>query len=170
MRTLSIKKTLLYIALLCTVSCTIEPPLKPHSIYRIKNSSEDTISVRIVYNGNIDIITNPNTPYSYAPHVENNVIVSPNKTSDVLGYEHSNELLVDGDSTNTTSSTMLPTSYLPSEIIDSLIISDKNGKVLLELANNTALWGIEKKNASEEWFPGEYNIYYTFIYTIENKE
>ena len=37
MKTLSIKKTLLYIALLCTASCTIDPPINPHSIYRIKN-------------------------------------------------------------------------------------------------------------------------------------
>ena len=58
--------------------------------------------------------------------------------------------------------------FLPTEIIDSIIISNTNDRVLLAIANDDSLWAYSRRLVSKEFFPGEYYIFYDFAYPLQN--
>lgn len=163
------KKTLSQCALLTLgvimimmASCiTIDPPIPPYCTYSIKNDTEDTIRVRVVYTDSLEIIRTISSHYDVRSNIYEQINVAPSTNCEVLWYEHNPRALKN-------EAKLLP-AFLPMEIIDSILILNTNDETLLEIANNDKLWESQTIPANNEFYPGEYNIHYTFTYPIQGR-
>lgn len=153
---------LLGIIMIGAISCiTIEPPIPPYCTYNINNDTADTICVRVVYTDSIELIQSVTTHYAVRSDIYEQINIAPDTNREVLWYEHNPRALK-----NEAPEKHLP-AFLPTEIIDSIIILNTNDEVLLEIANNDSLWEYRSRLVSKEFYPGEYYIFYDFTYPIQ---
>lgn len=150
-------------------SCiTIDPPSTPSCSYNINNNTADTICVRVVFTDSIELIQSPAIDYNVLPSVYEEIKLPPNASRGVLGYEHKSLINLKKDESGNVVYRKRPPVFLPTEIIDSIIISNTNDRVLLAIANDDSLWAYSRRLVSKEFFPGEYYIFYDFAYPLQN--